>query len=125
VQVEDRWKYALEAIIEKITWIWKTKCVPRVKFFAWLLLNDRLNTRNILRRRKKFLEERYNCALCQEVVEEMAEHLFFNFSSIVCRRFYQGIFWEENANIHLRCRTRVCSAIFYGNLFDWCLVHLE
>jgi hypothetical protein len=37
--------------------IWKTKCIPKIKFFAWLLLNDRLNTRNILRRRKKVLDE--------------------------------------------------------------------
>lgn len=30
-------------------WIWKSKCIPRVKFFGWLLLSDHLNTRNILR----------------------------------------------------------------------------
>lgn len=35
-----------------VVWIWKTKCVPKIKFFAWLLLNDRLNTRNMLRRRR-------------------------------------------------------------------------
>jgi hypothetical protein len=40
-----------------ILWIWKSKCIPKIKFFAWLLLNDRLNTRNILRRRRKFLED--------------------------------------------------------------------
>jgi hypothetical protein len=39
-----------------ITWIWKSKWVPTIKFFTWLLLNDRLNTRNILRRRKKHLD---------------------------------------------------------------------
>jgi hypothetical protein len=47
-----------------ILWVWKSKCTPTVKYFAWLLLNDKLNTRNILRRRKKFLEEGYNCVLC-------------------------------------------------------------
>jgi hypothetical protein len=38
-----------------ILWIWKSKCIPKIKFFAWLLLNDRFNSRNILRRRRKFL----------------------------------------------------------------------
>lgn len=46
-------------------------------FFAWLLLNDRLNTRNLLSRRKKFLEEGYCCVLCQNDLEETSEHLFF------------------------------------------------
>lgn len=25
-----------------ISWLWKSKCVPRIKFFTWFLLNDRL-----------------------------------------------------------------------------------
>jgi hypothetical protein len=44
---------------------------------TWLLLNDTLNTRNILRRRRKYLEDGYNCVLCLEDVEESVEHLFF------------------------------------------------
>jgi len=31
-------------------WIWKAKCTPRIKFFAWLVLVDRLNTKDMLRR---------------------------------------------------------------------------
>ena len=61
-----------------VIWIWKSKCIPKIKFFAWLVLNDRLNTRNMLRRRCKFLVEGYNCALCQDGVEETIEHLFFS-----------------------------------------------
>ncbi|GJN31828.1 hypothetical protein PR202_gb20275 [Eleusine coracana subsp. coracana] len=39
---------------------------------------DRLNTRNMLRRRNYKLEEsNYNCVLCQQHVEETAFHLFF------------------------------------------------
>jgi hypothetical protein len=26
-------------------WIWKSKCIPRIKFNTWLLFVDRLNTR--------------------------------------------------------------------------------
>lgn len=32
-------------------WIWKSKCTMKLKVFAWLLLSDRLNTKNMLRRR--------------------------------------------------------------------------
>lgn len=31
--------------------IWKSRCTPRVKFFAWLVFVDRLNTKDMLRRR--------------------------------------------------------------------------
>jgi hypothetical protein len=33
------------------SWIWKSACIMRTKTFAWLLLSDRLNTRDILIRR--------------------------------------------------------------------------
>jgi hypothetical protein len=85
-----------------VLWVWKTKCVQKIKVFGWLLLNDRLNTRNILRRRKKFLEEGYNCVMCQEGVEETTDHLFFKCSSAVSRWFALGITWNDNANIHQR-----------------------
>jgi hypothetical protein len=85
---------------KSILWIWKTKCVSKIKFFAWLLLNDRLNTKNMLRRRNKFLEKGYNCALCQDTIEETLEHLFFECPSTVSRWFALGITWEENVNIH-------------------------
>ena len=83
-----------------VVWIQKTKCVPKIKFFAWLFLNNRLNTRNVLRRRNKLLEEGYNCALCHDGVEEILEHLFFECPSVVSRWFALRITWEENANVH-------------------------
>lgn len=75
-------------------------CTQNRKPFAWLMVNDRLKTRNILRRRKKFLEEGYNCVLCQEELEETLEHLFFDCSSAACRWFALGIVWNGNVNIH-------------------------
>jgi len=109
-----------------ITWIWKAKCVPKIKFFSWLLLNDRLNTRNMLRRRNKFLEEGYNCVLCQTNSEETIEHLFFGCSSSVSRWFALGITWDYNANI----REKLCIAKqdfpqpFFMEIFmigAWCI----
>ena len=50
---------------------------------------DRLNTRNILKRKKHKLEgNNYNCVLCNNNVEETAFHLFFSCSfSQACWRF--------------------------------------
>jgi hydroxymethylpyrimidine pyrophosphatase-like HAD family hydrolase len=32
-------------------WIWKSKCTSKHKFFAWLIVHDRLNTKDMLLRR--------------------------------------------------------------------------
>jgi hypothetical protein len=37
------------------TWLWKSSCQPKHKLFFWLLLHDRLNTRNLLGRKKCIL----------------------------------------------------------------------
>jgi hypothetical protein len=48
----------------------------RHKVFFWLLLKDRLSTRNILRRRNQALPS-YECVLYNLHVEETLEHLFY------------------------------------------------
>ena len=57
-------------------WIQDSFCQPKHKVFFWLLIKDRLSTRNILRRRHVVLDS-YNCMLCQQSVEETLIHLFF------------------------------------------------
>jgi hypothetical protein len=79
--------------------IWKTKCMPRIKLFAWLLLNDRLNTRRILKRRRKVLDEGYNCVMCHNSEEETTAHLFFSCPAATNRWFALGIVWEENLSV--------------------------
>jgi hypothetical protein len=59
-------------------WLWKSKCTPRIKFFAWLALCDRLNTRNMLKRRKFTLRSGYSCLMCDNPPEETIEHLLFH-----------------------------------------------
>uniref|UniRef100_A0A0A9D120 Reverse transcriptase zinc-binding domain-containing protein n=1 Tax=Arundo donax TaxID=35708 RepID=A0A0A9D120_ARUDO len=46
-----------------LQWIWKSKCIPRLKFFMWLLQMDRLNTRSMLRRRSHPFEKFPCCSL--------------------------------------------------------------
>jgi hypothetical protein len=106
--------------------IWKTKCIPTIKFLAWLLLNDRLNTRNILKRRRKVLDEGYNFVMCHNREEETAAHLFFSCPPAANRWFALGIVWEENLSVHqkiLQARP-VFGHPFFMEIFmigAWCI----
>ncbi|XP_044367523.1 uncharacterized protein [Triticum aestivum] len=58
-------------------WIWKSKVTMKIKVFGWLLLFDRLNKRNMLKRRHYNIGDNYTCLLCASPPEETLEHLFF------------------------------------------------
>lgn len=57
-------------------WLWASSNLGKHKFFFWLLIKDRLNTRNLLRRKNMELDD-YNCVLCNASHEETSFHLFF------------------------------------------------
>lgn len=38
-------------------WTWQSSVIGKHKFFFWLLLKDRLHTRNLLRRKNMMLDE--------------------------------------------------------------------
>jgi hypothetical protein len=59
-------------------WLYQTKCTPRLKFFTWLLIVDRLNTRAIMRRRHFHIQSGSTCVLCNDGIEEDRDHLFFD-----------------------------------------------
>jgi len=58
-------------------WVWKSRCTNRVKFFAWLVLVDRLNTPSMLKRRHLLGEDEVACVMCTAGLEEDIDHLFF------------------------------------------------
>jgi hypothetical protein len=58
------------------TSIWESSCQAKRKFFFWLLLHDRLNTRNLLRR-KNFQLQSHNCVVRNYNTEETLVHLFW------------------------------------------------
>ena len=55
-------------------WLWKAKCQMKHKVFFWLLLKDRINTRDILQRRGMVIES-VTCDLCILQRREIAVHL--------------------------------------------------
>jgi hypothetical protein len=70
-------------------WIWKSCVLPKIKIFFWLLLQDRLNTRELLSR-KNFQIPSLLCALCDDANIEDFIHLFF-----ACD-FSQRFWWNLN-----------------------------
>jgi hypothetical protein len=89
---EDIWSYILgspEFLVKKaylaisghsqvhliFKWLWASKCQPKNKVFFWLLLQDKLNIRDRLRRRDMELES-YTCENCILQRNETIYHLF-------------------------------------------------
>lgn len=68
-------------------WIWKSSCQHKHKVFFWLLIQDRLSTCNILKR-KHFHLPSFDCPLCESSQEETRGHLFLwcSFSKICWSR---------------------------------------
>ena len=45
-------------------WLWKSSATMKIKVFGWLLLSDRLNTRNMLKRRSYNIGNNYGTTIC-------------------------------------------------------------
>lgn len=82
-------------------WIWKCSCTLKFKVFGWLLLMDRLNTRDKMQRRHWNIQDD-TCVMCHSACREDRVHLFFacNFSQRVWN--YLGISWilQPNQNTY-------------------------
>jgi hypothetical protein len=56
--------------------IWKSKEMPKVKVFSWLLFME-INTEDTMDRKSWNVEWGLNCVLCEEQQREPTDHLFF------------------------------------------------
>jgi hypothetical protein len=68
-------------------WIWKSACLPKHKFFFWLLIQDRLNTKMHMVKNNLFVDSQH-CVLCNEDTQENMIHLFFQCD------FSQNFWWR-------------------------------
>jgi hypothetical protein len=82
-------------------WIWRSRVILRIKVFAWLLVSDRLNTKDMLRRRNWNIADDLFCVLCLAHVTEDWMHLFFhcNFSTRIWN--YLQIEWEPGPTLEV------------------------
>jgi hypothetical protein len=55
--------------------IWKSRCIPRIRFSTWLILVDRLNTKTMLQRRNLNVQDGTTCIMCNSGEQETIEHL--------------------------------------------------
>ena len=95
--------------------IWKSKCLPKLKVFCWLLINDRLNTRDIMLRKQWHLDSGNNCVLCILQPLETYTHLFWGCDfSTSCWDFI-GINWDLNLDV--RDRLSLAAINFTGPCF--------
>jgi hypothetical protein len=94
--------------------MWKSCVLGKHKFFFWLLLRDRLNTRELLRRKNLDLRD-YNCVLCNTHSKESLLHLFFDCRfSRWCWRFV-NVQWNTSLDpqdMLIRGRRQFNSPIF-------------
>jgi hypothetical protein len=78
-------------------WIWKSKVTKKLKIFIWLVFRDRINSRNILKRKNYSIEgDDYNCVLCNLNIEEYTYHLIFQCPFSAWCWNYLGIHWDHN-----------------------------
>ena len=85
-------------------WIWKSPCLPKHKFFFWLLLQDRLNAKDLMDRKHLCVETK-ECVLCDNSSRETMQHLFFSCT-------FSSLFWSR---IGIICR---CDLPFIDMLID-------
>ena len=67
----------------------------KIKVFGWLLLSDRLNTRNMLKRRHYNIGNNHDCILCGQHIEETLEHLLFDCNISTQCWSTLGIVWQQ------------------------------
>jgi hypothetical protein len=73
----------------------------KTKTFAWLILSDRLNTRDLLQRRHWHVSDDTHCVLCPLKCYEDMIHMFFNAISAVSIWNYLQINWNGNGDSDL------------------------
>ena len=70
----------------------------KIKVFGWLLLSDRLNTRNMLKRRHYNIGDNHGCILCGSTEEETIEHMIFTCHFSVTCWDTLNIHWTTNGD---------------------------
>ena len=98
-----------------LKYIWKSRSLPKLKVFLWLLVKDRLNTRDIMIRRHWRLDSGPSCVLCTAHSLETRDHLFFECSFARACWTSCNIAWDLSMPISERILT--ARSTFVGPCF--------
>uniref|UniRef100_A0A453ILD2 Reverse transcriptase zinc-binding domain-containing protein n=1 Tax=Aegilops tauschii subsp. strangulata TaxID=200361 RepID=A0A453ILD2_AEGTS len=79
-----------------LSWVWKSFCTMTIKMFAWLVIMDRVNTKDMIHRCHWRINDGPSCVLCPTGVIEDRNHLFFqcNFSMRIWN--YLQVSWLDS-----------------------------
>ena len=58
--------------------LWKSQCLAKLKVLCWLLVNNRLNTKDMMQHKHWHIDDVHDCVLCTQGLLEDLEHLFFS-----------------------------------------------
>jgi hypothetical protein len=79
--------------------IWKSQALPKLRVFAWLLMHDRQNTKELMMRKNWALESGPSCVMCGDDMTESRDHLFFDCSFALRCWSALGIHWDTSQPI--------------------------
>jgi hypothetical protein len=95
------------------------------KFFAWLILQDRINIRDMLLRRHWTVDSNHNFVLCPCKILEDWSHLFFEYNFSIMIWSYLQINWGNGSSPEMLkyARTKFMGACFVEIviLACWCI----
>ena len=74
--------------------VWASKCLPKLRVFLWLLIHDRLNTKDLMIRKHWNFDGGPHCVLCSQSMLESTDHLFFLCPFAVACWDFVGINWN-------------------------------
>jgi hypothetical protein len=80
-------------------WLWKSCCIMCHKMFAWLVLRDHINTRDLLQRHYWHVTDDTHYELCPGHIYEDRAHLFFDCNFSVRIWNYLQIPWHSNDDL--------------------------
>jgi hypothetical protein len=90
-------KFQVHSSPSAFQWIWKTKVTKKLKCFVWLVFKDRINSRNLLKRKHyKVDDDDYNYVLCSLAIEEFTYHLLFQCPFSTLYWTYLNIHWGHS-----------------------------
>ena len=72
--------YLSQSFNPLLTWIWKSACIMKIKVFSWVLIMDRLNTKDMVEKRHWHMEDGVNCVLLPLDTRETRDHLLFKYN---------------------------------------------
>jgi hypothetical protein len=110
-----KFMFALLPSDSTIYTIWKSRMMPKLKVFTWLLFHGRLNTLDLMTRKQWHLEARTDCVSCIAHLNESRDHLFFECA--FAKECWAAIGIQWNMNLPISTRIMIAKQSFSGPCF--------